>query len=124
MTATGQYAFASHSHSVFVSLRSGSRRPPRWRFPKAPATEGLRSFRTSSSRSQCPNLHNRFTGWTPAPFSALRSRKVSQFYNTPLAINTAVVLGAVPKTTAAFANFQLHAQLHDSLSQGIPGCFD
>ena len=63
-----------------------------------------------------PNTGQGFAGWTPAPFTALGSGKILQLFLTFAAVNTPLGLGAVPKTTAPLANFQLHAQFHDEFS--------
>jgi hypothetical protein len=87
--------------------------------PKSPATEVLRvlrSFGTPERFSHGPHFNQRFAGWTPAPFAAFWRWKVFQPDFTFLAVNTPLGLSAVPKTTAPFANFQVHAQFHDEFS--------
>jgi hypothetical protein len=54
---------------------------------------------------------------TASPFSI--DRKIFQFGLAIPAISAdARVIGAVPKTAAPFANFQLHAQFHCEISKG------
>jgi hypothetical protein len=48
--------------------------------------------------------------------AALGRRKFLQFDFTTTAINALLSLGAVPKTSASFANLQLHAYFHDRFS--------
>jgi hypothetical protein len=87
--------------------------------PKSLATvvrRVLRSFGTPDRFSHRPRLDQRFAGWTPAPFAAFRRWKVLEYGFTFLAVNTPLGLGAVPKTAAPLANFQVHAQFHDGFS--------
>jgi hypothetical protein len=84
--------------------------------PKLLAIGVLRSFGTPDRFSHRPGADQRFARGTPSPFAAFRRGKVSQFGFTFLAVNTPLGLGAVPKTAAPFANFQVHAQFHDEIS--------
>jgi hypothetical protein len=84
--------------------------------PKLPATEGRRSLCTPVCFCHGPDSDQRSACRASTPFTAFRSWKVFQFGLTFPAINTPLCLGAVPKTTAPFANFQLHAQFHDGFS--------
>jgi hypothetical protein len=84
--------------------------------PKPLPTGGLRSLRTSQCFKGRPDPGMRLSSWTPAPLPALRRRKILQFNYTLPAINTSLSLGTVPKTAAALANLQLHAQFHDYFS--------
>ena len=76
----------------------------------------LRSLRTSSCFGHGPNSGQGFAGRTPSPLSALGRRKLPELGLTWIAINVPLGLGADPKTTAPFANFQVYAQFHDGLS--------
>src|ERR1035441_2013212 len=84
--------------------------------PKPLATGVLRSLRASRCISHCPTPGGRLAAWTPTPLPALRRWKVLQFCLTPQAVHTPLGLGAVPKTAAPLANFQLNAQFHDCFS--------
>jgi len=92
-----------------------------WSLPRPPAVEGLRSFSTSS---QAQHPYSWFTQWSAAQPPSFRRRKITESNFTISTINTPMVVGAVPKTTAALADFQLHTQLHDSLSpKALPGVY-
>jgi len=56
-----------------------------------------------------------FAGTTTA-LPAFGAGKFAQLFLAATAVNTLHNLGAVPKTAASLANFQLHAQFHDELS--------
>src|SRR5664279_4501733 len=83
--------------------------------PKRSVTGGLRSFDTPHCFSYRPDAYERLARRAPAPLSALRRWKVLQFCLASTAIHPPVGLIPVPKTTATFANLQLHAQLHDEI---------
>src|ERR1035441_8926567 len=85
--------------------------------PKPSATEGLRSLSTPGCFRYRPDSDQRLAGGTASPFAAFGRGKVLQLGLTPLAVHTPLGLGAIPKTTAPLANFQMHAQkIHDEIS--------
>ena len=100
---------------VFVPIscvRSASL-PGQRLLPKPSATGGLRSLRTSHCFSHRPNPGKLLTARAAAPLAAFRGWKVLSLTSHSLQYTLSECLGAVPKTTAPFANFQLHAHFHD-----------
>jgi hypothetical protein len=84
--------------------------------PTPLAVKGLRSLHPPDCLCRLPYAKRKLSQWPPTTFPRFRRRKILQLYLTLPAINTPLSLGAVPKTTAPLANFQLHAHFHDCFS--------
>ena len=75
-----------------------------------------RSSGTPGRFSHRPDLAQGCSGTRATPSSAFGRWKVFQLCFTIPAVHTDLVLGTEPKTTATFANFQMHAHFHSGFS--------
>lgn len=75
-----------------------------------------RSSGTPGQFSHRPDPAQRFSGPRATTSSAFGRWKVFQLCFTIPAVHTALVLGAEPKTTATFANFQMNTHFHSGFS--------
>jgi hypothetical protein len=76
--------------------------------PRSSGTPGRFSYR--------PDLAQGFSRTRAPPSSAFGRWKVFQLCFTIPAVHIDLILGTEPKTTATFANFQMHAHFHSGFS--------
>ena len=76
-----------------------------------------RSSGTPGRFSHRPNLAQGFSRTRATPSSAFGRWKVFQLCFTIPAVHIDLILGTEPKTTATFANFQMHAHFHSGFSK-------